>query len=109
MAILDAYRRAIGNIESRGSGGYSAIGPTHPKYGRALGAYQVMESNLPQWSQEALGRQVSPDEFLANPQSKIKSSITASARISTRPATPTTPHPCGSPAGPHRKARSLPT
>jgi hypothetical protein len=68
MATLDAYRRAIGNIESRGSGGYSAIGPTHPKYGRALGAYQVMESNLPQWSQEAIGRQVSPDEFLANPQ-----------------------------------------
>lgn len=66
--LLAAYRRAISNIESKGSGGYAAIGPTHPKYGRALGAYQVMESNLPGWSRDALGREVSADQFLGSPE-----------------------------------------
>lgn len=62
------YRNSIGSIESAGSGGYSAIGPNHPKYGRALGKYQMMEANLPQWTQAALGRQVSAQEFLASPE-----------------------------------------
>lgn len=61
------YRDAIASIESDGNGGYSAIGPTHPKYGRALGRYQVMEANLGPWSEKYLGRRVTPDEFLANP------------------------------------------
>ncbi len=61
------YRDAIASIESDGSGGYAAIGPTHPKMGRALGRYQIMEANLPGWSQAALGRPVSADEFMANP------------------------------------------
>jgi hypothetical protein len=64
---MAAYQQAIKAIESLGSGGYSAIGPTHPKYGRALGAYQVMEANVGPWSKEALGRSVSASEFLANP------------------------------------------
>jgi hypothetical protein len=63
-----SYRDAIASIESDGSGGYSAVGPTHPKMGRALGRYQIMESNIGPWSQEALGRAVTPDEFLADPK-----------------------------------------
>lgn len=63
-----AYRDAIASIESAGSGDYSAVGPTNPKLGRALGRYQIMEANIGPWSQEALGRAVTPDEFLANPQ-----------------------------------------
>lgn len=62
------YRDAIASIESRGSGDYAAIGPRHPKMGRAMGRYQIMESNIGPWSQEALGRAVTPDEFMANPQ-----------------------------------------
>lgn len=62
------YRDAIASIESKGSGDYNAIGPTHPKMGRALGRYQVMEANIGPWSQEALGRAVTPEEFMANPQ-----------------------------------------
>ena len=58
------YAQAIQKNESGGD--YGIVGPTHPKYGRALGAYQVMEANLPQWSQEAVGRTVTPDEFLAS-------------------------------------------
>ncbi|HEV7246578.1 MAG TPA: hypothetical protein VGN93_06250 [Shinella sp.] len=62
------YRDAIASIESKGSGGYAAVGPTHDTMGRALGRYQVMEANIPQWSKEALGREVTADEFLANPE-----------------------------------------
>lgn len=65
---MSAYRDAIASIESAGSGDYAAVGPTHPKLGRALGRYQVMEANIGPWSQEVLGRTVTPDEFMANPQ-----------------------------------------
>ncbi|MFC7664019.1 hypothetical protein ACFQWF_16680 [Methylorubrum suomiense] len=63
---IGRYASAIQSNESGGK--YGIVGPTHPKYGRALGAYQVMESNLPAWSREALGREVSADEFLRSPQ-----------------------------------------
>lgn len=62
------YRDAIAGIESAGSGDYAAIGPTHPKMGRALGRYQIMESNIGPWSKAALGREISADEFMNNPQ-----------------------------------------
>lgn len=68
-----SYRDAIAGIESAGSGDYSAVGPTNPKMGRALGRYQIMESNIGPWSQEALGRTVTPEEFLADP--KIQDAI----------------------------------
>ena len=61
------YRDAIASIESDGSGGYTAVGRTHPTLGRALGRYQIMEANIPVWSREILGREVSPEEFMANP------------------------------------------
>lgn len=64
----NTYRDAIASIESAGSGDYNAVGPTHPKMGRALGRYQVMEANIGPWSQAALGRAVSPDEFMADPK-----------------------------------------
>ena len=57
------FRQAIANIESRGSGGYSALGPLTKKGDRAYGRYQVMGDNLPSWTKEALGRQLTPDEF----------------------------------------------
>ncbi|WP_234825953.1 hypothetical protein [Sinorhizobium meliloti] len=63
-----SYRDAIASIESAGSGDYRAVGPTHPKMGRALGRYQIMEANIGPWSREVLGREVTPDEFIANPQ-----------------------------------------
>lgn len=60
------YRNAIARIESGGR--YGIVGPTHPRMGRALGKYQIMEANLGPWAQAALGRTVGADEFLANPQ-----------------------------------------
>jgi len=61
------YRDGIAAIESDGSGGYDAVGATNEKLGRALGRYQIMEANLPQWSKAALGREVTADEFMKNP------------------------------------------
>lgn len=66
-ARMGAYRDAIAAIESRGSGDYAAIGPTNSRLGRAMGRYQIMEANIGPWSRQALGREVSPSEFLANP------------------------------------------
>lgn len=62
-----ARRNAIASIESAGSGDYSAIGTRNAKLGRPLGRYQIMEANLPAWSQEVLGRRVGVQEFMNNP------------------------------------------
>lgn len=66
-ATATNYRDAIASIESAGSGGYSAVGPTHPKMGRALGRYQIMEANIGPWSEKYLGRRVTTEEFMKNP------------------------------------------
>lgn len=66
------FAEAIGGIESRGSGGYQAIGPETGR-GRALGKYQIMTGNIGPWSKEVLGREVSPNEFMADP--KIQDAI----------------------------------
>jgi hypothetical protein len=65
-----AMSQSVKDIES-GGGHYQARGPVVEKgrYAgeRALGAYQVMPGNLPSWSKAALGREVSEEEFLADP------------------------------------------
>lgn len=68
--IILRRRQAIAGMES--SGRYNIVGATHPKYGRALGKYQVMESNLPSWSKRALGRVYTPNEFLADEAAQDK-------------------------------------
>jgi hypothetical protein len=57
---------AIARLESGGK--YSAMGPQTKSGDRAYGKYQIMGNNIPSWSREALGRQITADEFLANPQ-----------------------------------------
>lgn len=64
------YRNAIKSIESAGSGDYAAVGPAHPQLGRALGAYQVMEANVGPWSKEVFGKEMTPEQFLANPKAQ---------------------------------------
>lgn len=59
-----SYRDAIASIESKGSGDYAAKGPRHQKMGQALGRYQIMEANIGPWSKAALGRAVTPAEFM---------------------------------------------
>jgi len=61
--------QAIGGIESGGR--YDAVGPpANEKGNRAYGKYQVLDSNIPAWTQEVLGRPMSPQEFLASPQAQ---------------------------------------
>ncbi len=59
---IPALKDSIIGQESGGNAG--AVNP----HSGALGLGQVMPENLPSWSQEALGREVSPAEFLASPK-----------------------------------------
>ena len=67
---MDAYLRPLARIESGGQKDpYSAIGPK-TKYGRALGKYQIMEGNVPEWTQAALGRAMTPEDFIGNKEAQ---------------------------------------
>lgn len=63
-----AWANAISGIES--SGRYGLLGPRLANGDQALGKYQVMASNLPAWTQTALGRALSPQEFLSDPDAQ---------------------------------------
>lgn len=66
---MSAYAEAIAKKESGGN--YKALGPVlnSGSYAgdRAYGKYQVMGKNIPEWTQAALGRSLTPEEFLADP------------------------------------------
>jgi hypothetical protein len=64
------YGSAISSIESGGN--YKAIGPATRTGDRALGKYQVMSANVGPWSEEIIGRRVTPQEFIANPELQDK-------------------------------------
>lgn len=66
---MSFFRKAISNIESRGSGGYSALGPL-TNGDRAYGAYQVMGANIPSWTKGALGKSLTPQQYLADPRAQ---------------------------------------
>jgi len=64
-----SWGNAIAGIESGGR--YDALGPLVTKSGdRAYGKYQVMGNNIPEWTQAALGKRMTPQEFLADPQAQ---------------------------------------
>ena len=62
---MDKYARAISANESGGR--YNAIGPETKSGDRAYGKYQVMGNNIPSWTEETLGKRMSPEEFLRDP------------------------------------------
>jgi len=64
------YGKAISSIESGGN--YKAIGPATRTGDRALGKYQVMSANVGPWSEEVLGRRVTPQEFISSPEIQDK-------------------------------------
>lgn len=70
VPVLAQAREAIASIESAGSGGYAAIGPKTKSGDRAYGRYQVMGANIPSWTKQALGREMTPQEFLASPEAQ---------------------------------------
>jgi hypothetical protein len=59
---LGRLMRAIRGQES--SGNYGAYNGDSG----ASGAYQILSSNIPEWSQEALGHQISQAQFMSSPQ-----------------------------------------
>lgn len=65
--VLSRARNAIGHIES--SNNYKALGPMTGG-DRAYGRYQVMGRNIPSWTEEALGRRMTSQEFLNSPEAQ---------------------------------------
>jgi len=59
---------ALRRIESGGD--YGITGPTSRKGDKPYGAYQIMGANIPSWTQAALGRAMTPEEFLASPEAQ---------------------------------------
>jgi hypothetical protein len=70
MSWNPSWANAIASIESQGSGGYSAVGPTTQKGNRAYGKYQVMDFNIPTWTEKHLGKRLTPDQFLQSPEAQ---------------------------------------
>lgn len=60
--------KAVGQTES--SGNYGALGKPTRRGDRAFGKYQVMGANIPAWSKEVLGMELTPEQFLNNPQAQ---------------------------------------
>jgi len=66
--VLNRLRQGIRRVESGGN--YEALGPEISRKSgkdRAYGVYQVMGSNIPSWTEMAIGRRLTPLEFLHNP------------------------------------------
>jgi len=67
-APIGAYANAISSIESGGR--YAALGPQTASGDRAYGKYQVMGQNIPSWTKAALGQELTPQQFLADPSAQ---------------------------------------
>lgn len=69
---IDKLVESIGKYESGSN--YAALGPVIPsgmyEGDRAYGKYQVMGKNVPSWTKMALGRELTPQQFLKNPQAQ---------------------------------------
>jgi hypothetical protein len=72
----DVMVYAPGITKAEGTGGdYSSLGKIVTNGGmydgdRAYGRYQVMGRNIPSWTKEILGTEMSPQEFLASPEAQ---------------------------------------
>ena len=66
--FMPVFANAISSVESGGK--YDALGPQTQSGDQALGKYQVMASNVGPWSKEVLGQELTPAQFLANPQAQ---------------------------------------
>lgn len=68
-SVIDRSRAASASLESGGR--YDAVGPVvNDKGNRAYGAHQVMDFNIGPWTQEVLGRAMTPQQFLADPKAQ---------------------------------------
>lgn len=67
-ASIERTMAAIGQYESGGN--YKALGPKTRSGDRAYGKYQVMGANIPSWTKAALGRSLTPQQFLNDPKAQ---------------------------------------
>jgi hypothetical protein len=65
---LDRYGAAISKLESGGK--YDELGPVTRTGDRAYGKYQVMGANVPEWTEAATGKRMTPEEFRASPEAQ---------------------------------------
>lgn len=68
---LQTLKEGIGRVESGNN--YQALGPELKRKAgmdRAYGKYQVMGANIPSWTEQALGRRLTPFEFLHSPEAQ---------------------------------------
>ena len=69
--VDDRIDRTLGALERIESGGKSDIvGPASRTGDRPYGLYQVMGANIPSWTEAALGRRMTPEEFRLDPQAQ---------------------------------------
>lgn len=66
---IDVAVEALAMGESRGSGNYKAVGPV-VKGDRAYGRYQVMGQYIPVWTKQILGKEMTPQQFLNDPEAQ---------------------------------------
>ena len=67
----DPVGRQLASIAGIESGGrYDIMGPDTGGGNRAIGKYQIMANNVPEWTRAALGRSMTPDEFRNDPQAQ---------------------------------------
>jgi hypothetical protein len=72
-AAMAPFASAIAGIETPGfDNPYQATGPVVKSGDRAYGKYQVMGENVPVWTEQILGRKMTPEEFLNDPQAQEK-------------------------------------
>jgi hypothetical protein len=68
MPFDPRWASAISGIES--SGRYNLVGPDNGKGNKPYGKYQVMDFNVGPWTRDALGREMSPQDFLNDPDAQ---------------------------------------
>jgi hypothetical protein len=66
MNLVNQAKQGVAKVESGGN--YGAIGPDVKRKSGAVdnayGKYQVMGANIPSWTKQAIGRSLTPQEFL---------------------------------------------
>ena len=66
-----ARSAGIAGIESGGAKDpYSLVGARTRTGDRAIGKYQIMGANVPQWTAAALGQPMTPEQFRASPDAQ---------------------------------------
>lgn len=70
--MISRILNGLAYVETRGAkDAYTKLGPMRKSDGaRAYGKYQVMDFNIPSWTKQYLGKQLTPQQFLASAQAQ---------------------------------------